>query len=253
MIKNSKRIEKKKLEEAKKESKKKEKESEFKKKTKKLEEKMEKLHLEAETEITFSFKDRKFAISTKAGWKYEKSIKFGWQFPFSFPVVPFVQIRIGIKVELGFKIEIGIQMDFKYEKGEPDFVISFYVTFTIGLRLSVTAEAGVFTGFLDAYAGVEGILLDATAQAKFYVYFNKLYYEFYTNFRISALQFRVYVEVLVNIWLVFYTIKIKKSLYDKSFGLTTPKFNAYYYVKLNFKSQVLQESNDAKLWKVAED
>ena len=215
--------------------------------------KMEELHLSAETEITFSFKDRKVAISTKAGWKYEKSIKFGWQFPFSFPVVPFIQIRIGIKVELGFKIEIGIQMDFKYEKGEPDFVISFYVTFSIGLKLSVTAEAGVYTGFLDVYAGIEGVLLDVSAQFRFFVYFNKLYYEFYTNFRISALQFRVYVEVVVNIWLVFYTITIKKSLYDKSFGLTTPLFNAYYYVKLNFKSQVLEESNDAKLWKAAED
>ena len=116
------------------------------------------------------------------------------------------------------------------------------------IRLSVTAEAGVFTGFLDVYAGVEGVLLDVTAQFKFYVYFNKLYYEFYTNFRISALQFRIYVEVLVQIFLVFYTIKIKKSLYDKSYGLTTPLLNMYYYVKLNFKSQVLEESNEAKLW-----
>ena len=39
---------------------------------------MEELHLAAETEITFSFKERKFEISTKAGWEYEKSIKFGW-------------------------------------------------------------------------------------------------------------------------------------------------------------------------------
>ena len=139
-------------------------------------------------------------------------------------------------------------MDFKYENNKPDFIISFYVTFTIGLRLSVTAEAGVYTGFLDVYAGVEGVLLDVTAQAKFYVYFNKLYYEFYTNFRISSLQFRIYVEVLVQIFLIFYTIKIKKSLFDKSFGLTTPLLNMYYYVKLNFKSQVLEESNEAKLW-----
>ena len=140
-------------------------------------------------------------------------------------------------------------MDFKYENDEADFVISFYVTFTIGLRLSVTAEAGVFTGFLDVYAGVEGVLLDVTAQFRFYVYFNKLYYEFYTNFRISSLQFRIYVEVLVQIPLIFWTIKIKKTLYEKSFGLTTPLLNIYYYVKLNFKSQVLQESKDAKLWK----
>ena len=168
-------------EDAKKKSKKKEKKSEFNKKCEKLQKKMEELHLSAETEITFSFKERKFAVSTKAGWEYEKSIKFGWQFPFSFPAVPFVQIRIGIKVQLGFKIGIGIQMDFKYENNKPDFVISFYVTFTIGLRLSVTAEAGVFTGFLDVYAGVEGVLLDVTAQFRFYVYFNKLYYEFYTN------------------------------------------------------------------------
>ena len=142
---------------------------------------MEELHLSAETEITFSFKERKFAVSTKTGWEYEKSIKFGWQFPFTFPAVPFVQIRIGIKVQLGFTIGIGIQMDFKYENNKPDFVISFYVTFTIGLRLSITAEAGAFTGVVSAYAGIEGVLLDVTAQFKFYVYFNKLYYEFYTN------------------------------------------------------------------------
>ena len=249
MSKNSKRIAEKKLEDAKKESKKKEEESEFKKKTKKLEEIMEELHIQAETEITFSFKERKFAISTKANWKYEKSIKIGWQFPFSFPVVPFIQIRIGIKAELGFKIESGIQMDFKYEKGEADFVISFYVTFSIGIKLSVTAEAGIYTGFLDAYAGVQGILLDATAQFRFFVYFNKLCYEFYTNFRIAALQFRVYVEVLVQIKLIFWTIKIRKSLFDQSYGLTTPVFNAYYYVKVNFKGQVLEESKDARRWK----
>ena len=140
-------------------------------------------------------------------------------------------------------------MDFKYEKGEADFVISFYVTFSIGIKLSVTAEAGIYFGFLDAYAGVQGILLDATAQFRFFVYFNKVYYEFYTNFRIAALQFRVYVEVLVQIKLIFWTIKIRKSLFDQSYGLTTPIFNAYYYVKLNFKSQVLEESSDARLWK----
>ena len=56
---------------------------------------------------------------------------------------------------------------------------------------------------------------------------------------------------MLQIKLIFWTIKIKKSLLDKSFGLTTPLFNAYYYVKLNFKSQVLQESSDVKLWKAA--
>ena len=211
--------------------------------------KMEELHLSAETEITFSFKDRQFGMSTKAGWSYEKSIKFGWQFPFSFPVVPFIQIRIGIKVELGFKIEIGIQMDFKYENDEADFVISFYITFSIGIKLSVTAEVGVYTGFLDVYAGVQGVLLDATAQLRFFIYYNKLYLEFYTSFRITALQFRVYIEVLMQIWLIFYTIKIKKSLFDESYGLTTPVVNVYYYVKINFKGQVLEESSDARRWK----
>ena len=210
---------------------------------------MEKIHFEAETEITFSFKERKFAISTKAGFKFEKSLKMGWQFPFSFPVVPFIQIRIGIKVELGFKIEIGIQMDFKYEKGEADFVISFYVTFSIGIKLSVTAEAGIYTGFIDAYAGVQGVLLDATAQLRFFIYYNKLYLEFYTNFRITALQFRVYVEVLVEANLIVWKIRYKKTLFDESYGLTTPVVNVYYYVKLNFKGQVLEESSDARRWK----
>ena len=214
---------------------------------------MEELHLSAETEITFSLADRSFGMSTKVGWSYEKSVKFGWQFPFSFPVVPFIQIRIGIKAELGFKIEIGIQMDFKYEKGEADFVISFYITFSMGIKLSVTAEAGIYTGFIDAYAGVQGVLLDATAQLRFFIYYNKLYLEFYTNFRITALQFRVYVEVLVEANLIVWKIRYKKTLFDESYGLTTPVVNVYYYVKLNFKSQVLQESSDAKLWKATED
>ena len=48
-----------------------------------------------------------------------------------------------------------IQIDIKYENNKPDFVISFYVTFTIGLRLSITAEAGAFTGVVSAYAGIE--------------------------------------------------------------------------------------------------
>ena len=253
MYKNEKRIAQKKKEEEKKKSEKKEEESEFKKKCKALGKKMEELHLSAETEITFSFKDRQFGISTKGGWSYDITLKFGWQFPFYFPAVPFLQIRVGIKVELGFKIEIGIQMDFKYDNGDMDFVISFYVTFSIGLKLSVTAQAGLFTGFLDAYAGIEGVLLDVTAQFRFFVYFNKLYYEFYTNFRISALQFRVFVEVVLQIKLIFWTIKIKKTLLEEKFGLKTPLFNAYYYVKLNFKSQVLQESSDAKLWKATED
>ena len=253
MYKNEKRIAKKKKEEEKKKSEKKEEESKFKKKCKEIADKFEDLHIEAETEITFSFKDRQFGISTKGGWSYDITLKFGWQFPFYFPAVPFLQIRVGIKVELGFKIEIGIQMDFKYENDEADFVISFYVTFRIGLKLSVTAQAGLFTGFLDAYAGIEGVLLDVSAQFRFFVYFNKLYWEFYTNFRISALQFRVFVEVVLQIKLIFWTIKIKKTLLEYSFGLKTPLFNAYYYVKLNFKSQVLQESSDAKLWKATED
>ena len=70
----------------------------------------------------------------------------------------------------------------------------------------------------------------------------------FIQIRISALQFRIYVEVLVRIFLVFYTIKIKKTLFEQSFGLTTPLLNMYYYVKLSFKNQVLQESHDAKLW-----
>ena len=109
----------------------------------------------------------------------------GWQFPFSFPVVPFIQIRIGIKAELGYKLEIGFQMDFKYEKGEADFVISFYVTFSIGIKLSVTAEAGIYFGFLDAYAGVQGILLDATAQFRFLYILTKFIMSF---IQISELQ-----------------------------------------------------------------
>ena len=70
----------------------------------------------------------------------------------------------------------------------------------------------------------------------------------FIQIRISALQFRIYVEVLVQIWLVFYTVKIKKTLYDQSYGLTTPLLDMYYYVKLSFKNKVLQDSNDAKLW-----
>ena len=58
---------------------------------------------------------------------------------------------------------------------------------------------------------------------------------------------------MLQIKLIFWTIKIKKTLLEESFGLKTPLFNAYYYVKLNFKSQVLQESSDAKLWKATED
>ena len=249
MYKSSKRIAEKKKEDAKKESEKKQEESKFKKKCKELSEKMEELHLSAETEITFSLADRSFGMSTKVGWSYEKSVKFGWQFPFSFPVVPFIQIRIGIKVELGFKIEIGIQMDFKYENDEADFVISFYITFRIGLKLSVTAEAGLFTGFLDVYAGIEGVLLDVSGQFRFFIYYNKLYLEFYTNFRITALQFRVYVEVLVEANLIVWKIRYKKTLFDESYGLTTPVVNVYYYVKLNFKGQVLEESSDARRWK----
>ena len=145
----------KKEEDTKKESKKKEKKSEFDKKCEKLQKKMEELHIASESEITFSFKERKFALSTKVGWEYEKSVKFGWQFPFTFPSVPCIQVRIGIKIQLGFTIGIGIQIDIKYENNKPDFVISFYVTFTISLRLSITAEAGAFTGVVSAYAGIE--------------------------------------------------------------------------------------------------
>jgi hypothetical protein len=209
---------------------------------------MKELHIASQSEITFSFKERKFALSTKVGWKYEKSIKFGWQFPFTFPSVPCIQVRIGIKIQLGFTIAIGIQIDIKYEKNKADFVISFYVTFTIGLRLSITAEAGAFTGVVSAYAGIEGVLLDVTAQFKFYVYFNKLYYEFYPSFTITALQFRVYIEGLIEINLLFHKIRVKKVFFEKGYGLTTPLMTIYYYVKLNFKSQVLEEKKESKLY-----
>ena len=250
MYKSQKRIDKKKEEDEKKAKEKAEKgvkESEFSKKCKDIKQKMDDLHMKSETEITFEL-GKKFEANTNLAWDYDQTFKFGWQFPFCLPAIPCIQFRIGIKVEIYFKITIGLQISFKVDKenkeeAEIDFNINPFLETSVGIKLDITAQVGAFTGFIDASAGIDGTLLDAKAEIKLYFYLLKGNFDFYVSIKISCLQFRVYADVIVRIWVIFHTFIIKKSLFEKSFGLNSPLVHIYYYLKKDFNGQVLEEKS----------
>ena len=187
-------------------------------------------------------------VNTNLAWEWDKTFKIGWQFPFYFAVLPALQFRIGIKIQLSLKITIGLQINFKKEKEndiwKEQLDLNFIVDISFGIRMDVTAQVGFFTGFLDVYGGIDGTLLEAKVQVKFSVYIFRGHYEFYAALTISCLQFRIYAEVLVQIDLWFYTIKLKKNLYERVFGLDSPALYLYYYVKLDFWSQVMDEKKE---------
>ena len=206
---------------------------------------MEKLNLKAETEITFNWKEKKLDISTNLAWEYEKAFRSGYQFPFCLPAIPAFQFRIGLKSSLYFKITIGIQSVFEMDKDKFTINVNPYIDLSVGTKIEIVAEIGLFTGFLDAYGGISGTMLDAKAQVKEYFYLLKGYLEFYSAVNVYALRFRIYVEVVVKINLIFYSIKIKNVIYDKAFGADKPFYEAFYYIKVSFKGQLLDEAKDA--------
>ena len=218
--------------------------SDLEKKCKKLKKKMDEYHLKAETEISFEW-GKKVEANTNLAWEWDKTLKLGWQFPFCLPVLPAIQFRIGIKIELYFKITVALQLNFKAEKENDQWKdsldLNFIVDLSFGIKMDVTAQVGAFFGFLSAYGGIDGTLLEAKVQVKFSVYIFRTYYEFYVALTISCLKFRIYAEALVKISLIFHTIKIKKTLYEKLFGLESPVLYLYYYVKLDFFCQVMDE------------
>ena len=244
-IKVQKLFKKKKEKEAKKEAEKKTKESEFSKKTKEIKKAVEDAHVKAETEITFDLSKKQFDIKANFAWDYDKTIKAGWQFPFSLPAIPIIQFRIGIKFAIYFRIVIGVKINFQYKDGETDFDIIPNIGLTVGVKLDITAEVGAYAGFINVYAGIQGTLLDAKAEVKLEQYQLKGYSDFYSGITISALQFRVYAEVEIKVELVFWTIRYKKTFFDQSYGLTKPLLSLYYYVRLSKDGQVLDEKKDA--------
>ena len=112
---------------------------------------MEKLHLKAETEITFNWKERKLDVNTNLAWDYDKTFRIGWQFPFCIPAIPVLQFRIGIKVSLYFKITVGIQIIFEMDKDKFSINVNPYIDLSVGVKCDVTAEVGLFSAFFDAY------------------------------------------------------------------------------------------------------
>ena len=202
---------------------------------------MEDAHVKAETEITFDLSKKQFDINTNLAWDYDKTIKAGWQFPFHLPAIPIIQFRIGIKFAIYFRIVIGVKINFQYKDGETDFDIIPNIGLTVGVKLDITAEVGAYAGFINVYAGIQGTLLDAKAEVKLEQYQLKGYSDFYSGITISCLQFRVYAEAEVKI----FWVRVKKTFFDQSYGLTKPLLSLYYYVRLSFDGQVLDEKKDA--------
>jgi hypothetical protein len=254
MHKDPKRIAKRNEEKAKEEAETQIEKSEFDKKCEKLQNTFEEYNLNAESEVTIEW-GKKVEANTNLAWDYDKTLKIGWQFPFTIPAIPIFQFRIGIKAQIYFKITIGIQISFSAEKKEEkkekkvNFDINPFGEISVGVKMDITAEVGAYTGFLDAYAGIEGTLLDAKIQIKEYYYLLKGYLDFYVNVLVRCLQFRIYAEILIQIKLIFYTLKVRQKLYEESFGLQYPALNLYYYIKLNFFGQKMEEKKGIDSWK----
>lgn len=217
-----------KKEEKKSDSDKKETKSEFVKKAEELKQKMADLGLKAETEIKFNLENwSEISINNNFAWELKKEIKAGWQHPFCFPAVPIFQIRVGFKYSVYFRFSIGLQVTFENKDDTgPELTIKVNIEIGVGAKFDAVAEGGLYTGIVNVYGGLSGTLLDAKLEAKLSIFIIDGFNDFYTDISINALQFRLYVEGEIDLWIW----SVKKVLWEETFGLTEPLFTAYYYI-----------------------
>ena len=200
-------------------------------------------YFRAEAEIKLNWTSLlESSIQLNVGFEVANDIHTGIQYPFVIPACPIVQIRLGIKISLYYRIYFGFRVKFQYskEEGEANFDLDAIFEFSVGFKIDAVAEGGIYAGIVSAYGGVSGTILDVKASLKVYLLLLDGQLDFYTNLSINAIQIRFYVEVEAGVWF----FKTKVVLLEKSFGLTAPLLNMYYYVKFNKEGQVIYHKKD---------
>ena len=198
----------------------------------KLQKKMEKNNIKLETDISLDFRNWSaiyFESQTGLHKEWEKEKHWGYQYPFIFPSFPLLQLRVGIQFKIYIKLIVGI--DIIIGKNEEGFKFDSrgLIDFTIGAKLDAYAEAGIYGGIAELAGGISGTFLDARVGFRLIISIDELYIDLYIYLKISAFQFRLYVEARVN--LLFWKGRVK--LVDKMFGMKDPLFELSFYLRYN--------------------
>ena len=145
-----------------------------------LEKKLEKWKVSVETEIKFDLENLTLSIKTSGKKELGKDGHFGYQYPLYFPAFPLFQFRFGFKFEIYIKFIFGIELLLDASKKDglsADFRV--LLDFSVGVKVNVRAEIGLFSGFLNVYGGVEGTIFDARAGIRFFLSVKDGYVDLY--------------------------------------------------------------------------
>ncbi len=233
--------------EKKSDSDKKEEKSAFVKKAEEAKKKMEKLGIKAESEVKLNVMNwSEFAINNNLAFEKKKEIKGGWQHPFVFPPVPVFQLRVGFKFTVYIRFSVTLTISFQNSE-ESGFKFALDLKFEVGagVKFDGVAEVGLYTGIVNIYGGLSGTLFDAKVEAKFYICWIELYFDFYVDISINALQFRVYVEGELDLWVY----RVKSVIWEELFGLTDPLYTASYFVRLDALNHKIKGGTEVKTLK----
>ena len=109
--------------------------------------------------------------------------------------------------------------------------------FSVGVKVNVRAEIGLFSGFLNVYGGVEGTIFDARAGIRFFLSVKDGYVDLYIYFQLNSFLFKIFIEVQVKV--VFWKIRI--VLYENEFSfLKNPLFQCSFFIRFNWHEEYIQ-------------
>ena len=206
-------------------------------KLEKLAKKMQKAKISLESEITYEFKnwsnwEKKIKTNAAKEWGWDDHASY--QFPIVFAAFPALQFRFGIKIELYVKLKIGIEiaLNLKMVNGnfKPSLDISLLIDFSLGIKVNVFAEVGLYGGVASLRGGIEGTLADVKLGLRILINFVDKYTDIYIYILFNAFRFTVYIveEVDFKIW------KGSAKLVDISFGMDKPLFECSFLIRFNF-------------------
>ena len=202
-----------------------------------LEKKFEKWKVSVETEIKFDLENLTLSIKTSGKKEWGKDGHFGYQYPLYFPAFPLFQFRFGFKFEIYIKFIFGIELLLDASKKDglsADFRV--LLEFSVGVKVNVRAEIGLFSGFLNVCGGVEGTIFDARAGIRIYLSVKDGYADLYIYFQLNSFLFKIFIEVQVKV--VFWKIRI--VLYEKEFSfLKNPLFQCSFFIRFNWHEEYI--------------
>jgi len=139
-----------------------------------------------ETQITYEFKNWsnwEIKIKTNAAKEWGWDEHTSYQFPIVFAAFPAFQLRFGIKIELYVKLKIGIEigLNLKMVNGnfKPSFDISLIIDFSLGIKVNVLAEVGLYGGVAFLIGGIKGTLADINSGLRILINFVDKYTNLY--------------------------------------------------------------------------